>query len=114
EINGSTNITPANANAIVAAVYQSTSTSFKFTKPAGGDVDITLNAAGYQEHPVYLDSVYNIGGKKTGYLVFNSFLGDTTEIYNEFNRVFTRFNTAGVQDVVVDLRYNGGGYVSVQ
>jgi carboxyl-terminal processing protease len=113
-INGSTNITPSNANTIVAAVYQSASTSFVFTKPSGEDVNITLNAATYKEHPIFLDSVYNIGGKKTGYLVFNSFLGDTTEIYNEFTRVFNRFSSAGVQDVVIDLRYNGGGYVSVQ
>ncbi len=113
-INGSTNITPNNANAIIAAVYQSTSTAFVFTKPGGEDVNITLNAAGYKEHPIFLDSVYTVSGKKTGYLVFNSFLGDTTEIYNEFTRVFNRFGTAGVQDVIVDLRYNGGGYVSVQ
>lgn len=113
-INGSSNITVSNANAIVAAVYQSQSGSFVFTKPNGEDVSITLNAASYQEHPVYLDSVYNTGATKTGYLVFNSFLGDTTEIYNEFNRVFNRFITAGVQDVIIDLRYNGGGYVSVQ
>jgi carboxyl-terminal processing protease len=113
-INGSTNISPSNANAIIAAVYQSNSSSFTFTKPSGGDVNITLNAAGYQEHPIFLDSVYTSGGKKTGYLVFNSFLGDTTEIYNEFSRVFNRFSAAGVSDVVIDLRYNGGGYVSVQ
>jgi C-terminal processing protease CtpA/Prc len=113
-INNSTNITPSNANAIIAAVYQSSSSSFTFTKPGGENVNITLNAAGYQEHPIFLDSVYTNGGKKTGYLVFNSFLGDTTEIYNEFSRVFNRFSAAGVQDVIVDLRYNGGGYVSVQ
>ena len=113
-INGSSNITPSNANAIVAAVYQSSSSSFTFTKPAGGDVTLTLTAAGYKEHPIYLDSVYTSAGRKTGYLVFNSFLGDTTEIYNEFSRVFNRFSAAGVQDVVIDLRYNGGGYVSVQ
>jgi C-terminal processing protease CtpA/Prc len=80
QINGSTNITPANANAIIEAVYQSTSSSFVFTKPGGEDVTVTLTAAGYQQHPILLDSVYNNGGKKTGYLVFTSFLGDTTEI----------------------------------
>lgn len=113
-INGSTNITPNNADAIIEGVYQSNSSSFTFTKPTGGDVNITLNAAGYREHPIFLDSVYTNGSKKTGYLVFNSFLGDTTEIYNEFNRVFNRFSSAGVSDVIIDLRYNGGGYVSVQ
>ncbi len=52
--------------------------------------------------------------RKIGYLVFNSFLGDTTEINNEFNRVFNKFSSQNIADVVIDLRYNGGGYVSLQ
>ena len=113
KINGSTNIATSNATAIVTAVYQSSSSSFTFQKPDGSSVDLTLAAATYQESPIVLDSVYNVGGKKIGYFVFGSFLGDTTEMYNGFNRIFNKFSTEGVQDLVVDLRYNGGGYVSV-
>lgn len=114
KINGSTNITTSNSSVIVDAVYNSTQSTFTFIKPDGSSVDITLTAAHYQEHPVYLDTVYTVNSKKTGYLVFNSFLGDTTEIYSEFNRVFNKFASQNVSDVVIDLRYNGGGYVSVQ
>ncbi len=116
KINGSTNIDASNTaslNAVVAAIFSSTNTSFTFVKPDGSSVDITLTAAGYQTHPVLVDSVYTISTKKIGYMVFSSFLGDTTEIYNEFNRVFNRFATAGVNDVIIDLRYNGGGYGTV-
>src|SRR4030095_8308470 len=114
KINGSTNITTSNADFIVNAIFYATSGTFTFTKPDGSSVDITLNAGTYQEHPIFLDSVYTAGHTKPGYMVFNSFLGDTTEVYNEFQRIFNRFNTEGVTDVAVDLRYNGGGYVSVQ
>ncbi|HLG40541.1 MAG TPA: S41 family peptidase [Chitinophagaceae bacterium] len=114
KINNNTNITTANANFIIDAVYNSTSSSFTFLKPDGSSVDITLNGAAYQEHPVFLDSVYTAGTKKVGYLVFNSFLGDTTEIKNEFQRVFNKFAAQNVDEVAVDLRYNGGGYVSLQ
>lgn len=114
KINGSTDITTANADFISNAVWYSKSGTFTFQKPDGSSVDISLTAASYQEHPVYLDSVYTINSKKIGYLSFNSFLGDTTEVYNEFARVFNRFASAGVNDVIVDLRYNGGGYVTVQ
>lgn len=114
KINNNTNITTGNANFIIDAVYNSTSGSFTFLKPDGSSVDITLNGAAYQEHPVFLDSVYTAGTKKVGYLVFNSFLGDTTEIKNEFQRVFNKFAAQNVDEVAVDLRYNGGGYVSVQ
>ena len=114
QINGNADITAANANDIIQSVYQSTTGTFLFSRPNGADTTITLRAASYKEHPVLFDSVYTTGGSKTGYFVFNSFLGDTNEIKNEFGRVFDKFNAQQVQDVVVDLRYNGGGYVSVQ
>jgi carboxyl-terminal processing protease len=114
KINGNSTITTANSDIIVKGVYESNSTSFTFQKPDGSSVDLTLNAGTYQENPVILDSVYTTGTKKVGYLAFNSFLGDTTAIYRNFNRVFTSFQQQGVNEVVVDLRYNGGGYVSVQ
>ena len=113
-INGDNNITKGNADFIVQNVYQSNSASITFEKPDNSSITINLTAGNYREHPVILDSVYNINSKKIGYFAFNSFLGDTTEIYNEFSRVFNKFVSSGVNDVVVDLRYNGGGYVSVQ
>jgi len=113
KINGNSNITSANSDFIVNGVYYSTNSTFTFQKPDGTSVDLSLTNATYQEHPIFLDSVYTAGTKKVGYIVFNSFLGDTTEVYNEFQRIFNKFNTQGVTDVAVDLRYNGGGYVSV-
>jgi carboxyl-terminal processing protease len=114
KLNGSTNITTTNANFIIDAVYNSSNTAFTFQKPDGTTVDINLNAGSYQEHPIFLDSVYTAGAKKVGYLVFNSFLGDSVEINNGFQRVFSRFAQQNVDEVVVDLRYNGGGYVDLQ
>ena len=114
KINNSINISTTNANAIIDAVYNSSTSNFTFKKPDGSSVDITLNGASYQEQPVFLDSVYTTGTKKVGYLVFNSFLGDTADIYNQFQRVFNRFAAENVNEVAIDLRYNGGGYVSVQ
>ncbi len=114
KINGNTNITTGNADFIVKGVYQSSSSSFTFTKPDGSSVDIILNGATYQDNPIILDSVYTAGSKKAGYLVFSSFLGDTTAIYNNFSRVFNKFQQQGVNEVIIDLRYNGGGYVTVQ
>lgn len=113
-INGNTNLTTANADFVSQNVFDAGSSSFTFMKPDGSTVNIALNAGAYQEHPVYLDSVYADGTRKTGYIVFNSFLGDTIEINNEFERIFTRFSRENVGDIVIDLRYNGGGYVQVQ
>jgi hypothetical protein len=113
KVAGSTDISSSNTDFLVQNIYASGTTAFTFQKPDGSTVDITLNSETYQEHPVVLDSIYTEGAKKAGYLVFNSFLGDTSQVISEFARVFDRFVTEGVTDVIVDLRYNGGGYVSV-
>ena len=112
-INGNSNITTGNADFIINAIYKSSSTLVTFVKPDGSDVSINLQAGNYVEKPVYLDTVYNIGGKKIGYFVFNSFLGKVDAISSEFQRVFNHFANEQVSEIVVDLRYNGGGYVSL-
>ena len=114
KLNGNSNITNSNSTFIIEQVFNSNSTLFTFLKPDGSTADIQLNSATYQEDPIFLDTVYTIGIKKTGYLVFNSFLGDTNKIYGDFQRIFSRFSQEGVGDMIVDLRYNGGGYVAVQ
>ncbi|MEO7263713.1 MAG: S41 family peptidase [Ferruginibacter sp.] len=113
QLNGSNSITTANSSNIVNAVYYSTSTSFVFTKPDGSTVSKTLNAAHYTDKPVYMDTIYNLGAQRVGYLVYNSFLGNINQISSEFQRVFSKFASQQVTDVVIDLRYNGGGYVSL-
>jgi hypothetical protein len=113
-VDGSTDINTDNTDFLAQKIYASTSTAFTFEKPDGSDVDITLQAATYQENPIYLDTVYDAGAKKAGYLVFNSFLGDTAVVKDKFQQIFQEFVDKGVTDMIVDLRYNGGGYVDLQ
>ncbi|MGI8951991.1 MAG: S41 family peptidase [Chitinophagaceae bacterium] len=114
-INGNTNIDTSSSsiNFIINAVFNSASTSFSFQKPDGSTVNLTLNAGTYQTQPVLADSVYYLSNSTVGYMVLNSFLGDTTQIYSDFSRIFNEFVQDNVSDVIIDLRYNGGGYVSV-
>lgn len=113
-INGNTNITTGNATFIVQNIYQSNNAKITFLKPDNSTVTMDLSASNYNDQPIIIDSVYSINSKKIGYLAFNSFLGDTTEIFNQYSRIFGKFAAANVNDVIIDLRYNGGGYVSVQ
>ncbi len=49
------------------------------------------------------------GGRPVGYLFFTTFVEPSVE---ELDRAFAEFAEAGVREVVLDLRYNGGGRVS--
>lgn len=114
KVNGSTNVTVSNGQTLSTAIYYSNNSSFTFQKLDGSSVDINLTAASYNNKPLYLDSVYTVGSKKVGYMVYNSFLGNKTETLAGYERIMNRFATANVDDVVIDLRYNGGGYVDLQ
>jgi C-terminal processing protease CtpA/Prc len=75
--------------------------------------DITITKTRYAENPIFVDSIYFIHGKKIGYLVYNFFAGDSgddSKTYDkQLNTVFGKFKSAGVDNVIVDLRYNSGG-----
>jgi len=114
KINGSDNISTSNTNFVVQNVFQSSTTSFTFKKPDNSLVTLSLNAGNYRERPLLFDAVIQQGGRKIGYFVFNAFMGDTSAVYNQFESMFSRFSAAGINDLVVDLRYNGGGYVTMQ
>ena len=77
--------------------------------------NIAIAKVKYAENPVFLDSIYEIDGKKTGYLVYNFFAsdsGDGSNVYDkQLNTVFSKFKASGVNSLIVDLRYNSGGSV---
>ncbi|MDH6343894.1 carboxyl-terminal processing protease [Parabacteroides sp. PFB2-12] len=68
-------------------------------------------------NPLFLDSVYHINGNKIGYLVYNHFSSGPEDSNDgsydkEMKTIFTNFKAEGVNEFVLDLRYNGGGLVS--
>jgi C-terminal processing protease CtpA/Prc len=68
----------------------------------------------YSENPILMDTIYNMD-KKIGYFVYNFFArdnGDNSARYEkELNALFGKFNDAQIDELIVDLRYNGGGAV---
>ena len=54
--------------------------------------------------------VIDVDGKKVGYLVFRNFV---TPSNAALTTAFTRLRAEGATELVLDLRYNGGGLVSV-
>ena len=71
------------------------------------DKEVTLTKAeGLVEDPILVTSIVEQGADKIGYIMYNSFIGGSGE---ELNEIFGEFSSAGVTDVVLDLRYNLGG-----
>jgi C-terminal processing protease CtpA/Prc len=69
----------------------------------------TLVKEQIQENPIHTVSINEVQGHKIGYLLYNQFASS----YNsELNQVFGQFKTENITDLVLDLRYNGGGSVN--
>lgn len=69
-----------------------------------------------EDNPLYVSTTIEEGGRKIGYLLYNHFTtgpGDYTDrTYDkEMERIFKDFANQGVNEFVLDLRYNGGGYL---
>jgi C-terminal processing protease CtpA/Prc len=71
-------------------------------------VTVTLTKQEYTTNPVLVSKTLDVDGKKVGYLFYTSFTGDFDP---ELNAAFGEFQAAGVTELVLDLRYNGGGSV---
>ncbi|MCB7480454.1 S41 family peptidase [Christiangramia sediminis] len=70
--------------------------------------EVNLTDETYTENPVYIAKTFEIAGKKIGYIMYNSFIANFD---GELNAAFNDFKANGVTDLILDLRYNGGGSV---
>ena len=83
--------------------------------PQTDDDTITLNGEStsltkeaYTENPVHVTEVLSLTNVNLGYLMYNGF---NSNFDNALNNAFAQFQSNGVQELVIDLRYNGGGNI---
>lgn len=68
----------------------------------------SMTAIVLQENPINKDTIFTYDDKKIGYLVYNGFNSD----YDiKLNNVMKNFKDGNIEQMVLDLRYNGGGSV---
>lgn len=70
--------------------------------------EVTLTATEIEATPIMKNEVIEVGGHKVGYLLYDAF---DAGYDNELLAVLSDFKKAGITDLVLDLRYNGGGHV---
>ena len=83
--------------------------SLTVTKPDQSVQSFVVARGSYNINPILFSNTYTVGTKKVGYLVFNSF---TTNSLPLLDAAFNKFTTDGVTELIIDLRYNGGGSVA--
>ncbi|MFD2565626.1 S41 family peptidase [Aquimarina rubra] len=72
--------------------------------PTGASVELTKMQ--YTENPVFVTKTLDVGGNPVGYIMYNAF---RSNFENDLNNAFGQFKSDGVTDIILDLRYNGGG-----
>jgi len=70
---------------------------------------VALTKTTLEENPILISKVITVGTYKIGYLMYNGFY---SEYDTKLNEAFAALKNQGAKDLVLDLRYNGGGSVT--
>lgn len=82
-----------------------------FSRTGAANFSVTLTTANITKNPVLSRSVITaLDGKKVGYMVFNDHLA-TAEA--QLVEAVNYFKAQAIDDLVLDVRYNGGGYLYI-
>lgn len=119
-INGTSTFTNTNSSLqfVYNAIMASTSTvTLGITRASDNKTfTTTLNPAAYNINPVLFDTVYTAANtSKVGYFGLYTFAntfnekGQATYTKTALDQTFAKFKSAGIKNLIVDLRYNGGG-----
>lgn len=100
--------TPSNTNSLLGPATAGISKNFTLLSPTEQTINATVTKDVLAMNTVLMDSVYTRDIGKVGYLVLKGFITPTID---ELNETFDNFITEGVTDLIVDLRYNGGGSI---
>jgi C-terminal processing protease CtpA/Prc len=108
-INGSA-ANPGNVFDLLGPAAEGRTNSITFIDGKGETVDLNLTKEVIQINPVLHHGVIDQGNDRIGYMVFQDFI-DTAR--TSLDIVFQAFNSTGIDELIVDMRYNGGGSVDV-
>lgn len=115
EINGRQNLSykaleADDFNFLFDAIYAQ-NIQMKMRNPEGQELSVSLQASIYGYRPIIASRIFDLGAKKVGYFALDAFVSNQL-IQSELDAMMNAFQAAGAKEVIVDLRYNGGGDVA--
>ena len=78
--------------------------------PGAASRTVSLAATTVTETPVQNVKTYTVAGGVVGYMLFNDHIASAEP---ELFAAFAELAQSGVSDLVLDIRYNGGGYLDI-
>lgn len=109
EING-LSANPENVIQLLGESNINVTNTIGFIDNDGFEKTIILKKQEISLNPILHSEIISTGGKKIGYIVFQDFIGTANP---KIDSVFSVFSIENVDDLILDMRYNGGGSVDV-
>ena len=79
-----------------------------------GSREVTLTSATITSDPVQNVDVFNTDTGPVGYMVFNDHIATAEQsLIDAVNQLNANNGGQGITDLILDLRYNGGGYLAI-
>lgn len=88
--------------------------TLRFAQASGTVITTDVTKTDFSLDPVsdrYGFSIIDDGGKQVGYINLRTFI--VADAANQLRDAFGTFQSNGITELIIDLRYNGGGLVSV-
>ncbi|MCX9147278.1 S41 family peptidase [Erythrobacter sp. WG] len=86
----------------------------RFVQPGGAVVERSVTKTDFTITPIssrYGALVLNDGARRIGYINLRTFI--VADAANQLRSAFATFSAQGIRELIIDLRYNGGGLVTV-
>ncbi|WP_219215799.1 S41 family peptidase [Variovorax boronicumulans] len=97
-------------NSALAPATNGQSHAFKLRAKDGSERTVTLVSAGIERSPVQNVRTLDTPGGRVGYLQFNDHVAKSEA---QLVTAMGQLSAAGVTDLVLDMRYNGGGLLGI-
>lgn len=109
-INGTAITQGVNVNQLLGPNEVGVTNTFVFRKPDNSTSEMTVAKMEMVTNTVLHHEILEVENIKVGYMVLQSFREPTED---EINNVFADFYEAGIDELILDMRYNGGGLTRI-